>query len=103
MLLQSQAGEVSLLPALPESWPEGAVRGLCARGGFVVSMEWEKGRLRSVEIRSRLGGPCVLRSRTADIAEVRLNSKAVALTRDPGGVVSFSTRPGGVYRVTPEG
>jgi alpha-L-fucosidase 2 len=61
MLLQSHSGELHLLPALPDAWPAGSVRGLCARGGFVVDMAWKESRLTAAKIMSRLGGLCRVR------------------------------------------
>lgn len=72
MLVQSHAGAVHLLPALPDSWKKGAVKGLRCRGGFVIkAMEWNKGKLQHVQLYSSLGG--VLRVRSA--TPLQLNGK----------------------------
>ena len=65
MLVQSQDGFVHLLPALPDAWKEGSVSGLCARGGFEVSISWKNGKLTTSTIKSKLGGKLILRSKTA--------------------------------------
>lgn len=67
MLLQSHDGSVHLLPALPPTWPQGAVTGLCARGGFVVDMEWRAGRLCGGRVMARAAGTCRLRYREKTI------------------------------------
>jgi alpha-L-fucosidase 2 len=61
ILLQSHLHEVRILPALPQAWTEGAVIGLCARGGFVVDISWKDGTLTCVTILSRSGGLLTLR------------------------------------------
>ncbi len=56
MLMQSSENEIRLLPALPDAWESGSVKGICARGGFVISMEWENKNLTKLGIKSRNGG-----------------------------------------------
>jgi alpha-L-fucosidase 2 len=62
MLVQSHAGEIHLLPALPKAWSEGRVSGLRARGGFEVDLEWSAGMLTHGRVRSHLGGTARLRT-----------------------------------------
>lgn len=58
MLVQSHANEIQLLPALPDEWTTGSIKGLCARGGFEVEMDWKDGQLTRAVIHSRSGLPC---------------------------------------------
>ena len=61
MLLQSYQDYVELLPALPSQWPSGHVDGLMARGNFIITIKWAKGRLQGATIRSEKGLPLVVR------------------------------------------
>ncbi|MBE9600207.1 glycoside hydrolase N-terminal domain-containing protein [Pedobacter sp. MC2016-24] len=61
MLLQSHDGALYLLPALPDNWASGEIKGLVARGGFVVDITWKNKEITQLKIQSRLGGNCRLR------------------------------------------
>ncbi len=62
MLLQSHAGSVQVLPALPSVWPDGSVTGLRARGGFEVAIQWQSGQPQNIVVKSTIGGKCRIRS-----------------------------------------
>lgn len=61
MLIQSHAGEISLLPALPEAWVGGSIKGVRARGGLEVDMEWRQGRLDKVVLKPQVSGTFMIR------------------------------------------
>ncbi|WP_207592636.1 glycosyl hydrolase family 95 catalytic domain-containing protein [Halomontanus rarus] len=96
MLLQSHAGEVHLLPALPDAWPEGSVEGLRARGGLEVDLSWTDGRLESATLRASRDGEIRVRTggRTSVVTE---DGSAVDLERPEDGIVEFETRAGERY------
>ncbi|HEY0945660.1 MAG TPA: glycoside hydrolase family 95 protein [Opitutaceae bacterium] len=75
LLLQSHAGEIHLLPALPSIWPEGEARGLRARGGFAADFAWREGRVVAAALHGRAGAT----------ARVRIGSQVTSITIPAGG------------------
>jgi alpha-L-fucosidase 2 len=69
LLLQSHLDGIVLLPALPAAWPSGNVKGIKARGGFIVDIEWQAGQLTTARIQSTHGALCSLRHSTAIIVQ----------------------------------
>ncbi len=61
MLVQSQQGYIDLLPALPTALPNGELKGICARGGFVLSMVWKDGKLKNLDVLSKTGNACTIK------------------------------------------
>jgi alpha-L-fucosidase 2 len=124
MLLQSHDGAVHLLPALPDEWRTGRIKGLRARGGFSIDMEWDGGRIKSMVVHSTIGGTLRLRSYSelndsrlivakgpnpnalyeqATIAEPQVSPKAQIEVPELKKIYEYDlkTTPGHSYLITP--
>ncbi|MCM3626055.1 glycoside hydrolase family 95 protein [Paenibacillus glycanilyticus] len=97
LLLQSHQGFIHLLPALPDAWPKGFIKGLRARGHFDVSLQWEEGAVLAAEITSRSGGTC--RVHSAVPLQVESDGVKLAVNPDVDGMVTFATIQGGRYEL----
>jgi alpha-L-fucosidase 2 len=101
MLMQSHMGQIHFLPALPDIWSTGSIRGMRAREGFEVDLEWKDGQLSKAVIRSENGNMCRLRS--AGPLTVMQGRRKVATKTIEDGLIEFSTKKGTEYRVEPKG
>ncbi len=97
MLLQSHLDEIYLLPALPSSWKEGRVTGLCAEGGFEVDICWQDGKLKEAILYAKKGGRAVLRCR--EKLTVSAAGKEVPVSVDEKGRYVWETQAGDIYRI----
>ncbi len=97
MLLQSHLGYIHVLPALPESWSEGEVSGLVARGNFEISLKWKDGKLKEGTLVSKSGGTCKLRYDGKILIVYDENGNEVE-TAFENGITSFTTEKGKTYK-----
>jgi alpha-L-fucosidase 2 len=98
MLVQSHMGEIHLLPALPDAWPEGSVQGIKARGGFDLDIYWKNGKMTEARLYSNKGGTCKVRSATP--VTLTCQGQTVPVTSPEKGAIAFETRKGREYRLT---
>ncbi|MEP7251139.1 MAG: glycoside hydrolase family 95 protein [Ginsengibacter sp.] len=97
MLLQSQLAEIQLLPALPDAWKEGCVKGLKARGDFEVNINWANHQLKDALIKSLAGGICKIRTSVL-VSVGGMQTKSVK--DDHGYLTSFKSVKGRAYTIT---
>lgn len=92
MLLQSQDGDIHLLPALPDAWADGEVKGLCARGNFEVDITWRGGQLAEARVRSNSGEAGVVRYKGQTIPVDVKKGEALVVTWEKGKLLAKKAR-----------
>ena len=97
MLLQSHEGYIDLLPALPSEWADGHFDGVCARGGFELDFSWKNKALTSLEILSKAGMPCNLK--TDNKIKVYSDGQQIKVKKLKNGIVEFKTTKGKTYTI----
>ena len=100
MLLQSQAGYIEPLAAVPDAWSRGSYSGLCARGGFEVSAKWSDGNAECFTFRSLSGSECTVKHKGLARARVLdADGSEIASSRLADDIISFATEAGKSYTV----
>jgi len=99
MLMQSHKAYIHLLPSLPDSWKEGEIKGLLARGNFEIGMKWTVGKLKEGTVKSNAGGKC----------SIKYDGKIILVTDEEGneiptefdnGITTFETEKGKIYKIS---
>ena len=98
MLLQSSAGYIELLPALPSAWKTGSFSGLVARGNFVVDLQWSDSRPQQAVVTARVGGECAIALGKLSAKVHDGDGKEVPVDTSEG-ILRFQTQPGVEYTV----
>jgi alpha-L-fucosidase 2 len=96
MLMQSHNNEIHLLPALPDAWKSGSIKGIVAKGNFTVDINWKEGKLNTATIVSNIGNDCTIRSNTPFVIE-SINAKSEKSSI--GYTITFKTKKGSSYLV----
>ena len=99
LFVQSHDGEIHLLPALPKAWPTGYVKGLKARGGYIVDVEWREGRFLKGTVHAHFDARCRVRA-DAPIAAVTANGQRVPHAIPEKTVVEFDVQAGRNYELS---
>jgi alpha-L-fucosidase 2 len=99
LLLQSQLGEVDILPALPDEWATGSIKGIKARGNFEVAINWANHKLTTATIRAEIGGVCKIRTTVpVKVAGIAVKSQKSTI----GYITTVQTVKGKTYQLTAE-
>jgi len=100
MLLQSHAGEINFLPALPKAWPTGSIKGLRARGAIEIDLDWKDGSATNAVLKPLANGSFKLRPPRRQLIEtISENGKTRTVSPDQNGLLTLKLSRAKVYRL----
>ena len=97
MLMQSHSGEISLLPALPNEWPQGSVTGLRGRGGYSIDIYWKEKGLSNATLLSKFPQTCRLRTKTP--VKILVDGKTISIQQKEKNLYVFKVVAGKKYQI----